>query len=72
VIGAPHRVLRDLEAVFTELVARDRQYQTTPTFAKVAHALAPLVLGEYSLGVVDRRGLLRRRTQHVFGDGQRK
>jgi hypothetical protein len=60
VIGAPHVVLRDLEGVFNQLVTRDRQFQRSPKFAGIAGSLAPLVLGEYSIGVVDRRGLLPR------------
>src|SRR5580700_1707528 len=30
IVGQPQRVLRDLEAIFSELVVRDRQFQQTP------------------------------------------
>jgi hypothetical protein len=42
-VSQPQLVLRDLEAIFAELVVRDRQFQRTPRFAKIARSLWPLV-----------------------------
>jgi hypothetical protein len=50
-VGKPNLVLRELEAIFNELVVRDPQFQTTPKFAAIATSLAPLVHGEYSVKV---------------------
>ena len=42
-VSQPQLVLRDLEAIFSELVVRDPQFQQTPRFAAIARSLRPLV-----------------------------